>query len=350
VVYHNIIAFPSDEMSAQVANPIRRSNAWEKRERIKAARRKSESLSPSAGNPLVRRGRRLDRSSSDGKVSEQDLQDEGTEIPPAFRTFIRSKSQEQRLKRAGKRVVTRRSDGTAAISRTKLRERQSRKSDILESFAKYGLDDSVSGDLLYKPARPKPTTETIDSYSDDERSLDPASVHNKLLAGANKMQEGSYNRSLGGSDRGHGSSEYFNRSLDLSSHAGFRNTQGDINTSASDDQWARFKLLGRIGLGEIQPSEAAKHMIRHNVRVITEIIKNIVALRNEDDDIVSQSIHNQSVEIKTGKLLVEVREAVEIRKTRAGFKRDPQSIKLSSKILSELEDFVTVISFMYRGK
>jgi hypothetical protein len=319
---------------------------------MKASRRKSESLSPSAGNPLVRRGRRLDRSSSDGKVSEEEVNEKDMEVPPAFRTFIRSKSQEQRLKRAGRRVVTRRSDGTTTISRNQLRERQSRKSDILESFAKQGLNDSDSSDLVYKPILPTSTTETIESYSDDERSLDPASIHNNLLAKANKMQESknsSNNRSFGGSDRGHGSSEYFNRSLDLSSHAGFRNTQGDINTSASDDQWARFKLLGRIGLGEIQPSEAAKHMIRHNVRVIIEIITKIVALRNEEDDIVSQSMHNQSVEIKTGNLLSEVREAVEIRKIRARFKRDPGSIKLSSKILSELEDFVTVISFMYRG-
>jgi hypothetical protein len=339
-------------MSAQVARPIRRTNAWELRERIKAARTKSESSSPSAGNPPVRRSQRLDRSSSDGNVSKQELHEEDKKVPPAFRMFIRSKSQEHRLKRAGRRMMTRRSDGTLAISRTQLLERQSRKCDVLDSFAKQGLNEFDSSDLAYKPTQAKLTAETSDSSSDDERSLDPASIHKALLARENKMEESknnSKNRSFGGSDRGHGSSEYFNRSLDLSSHVEFRNTQGDINTSASDDQWARFKLLGRIGLGEIQPSEAAKHMIRHNVRVIIEITKNIVALRKKEKDVVSQSMRNQSVEIKTGNLLSEVREAVEIRKVRARFKRDPRSIKLSSKTLSELEDFVTVISFMYRG-
>lgn len=339
---------------AQVANPIQRSNAWELRNKWKAARRKSESVSPSAGNSVIRRGRRLDQSSSDGKVNEQENQgeDSGLLLPPAFQTFVRSKSQEQRLKRAGRRVVTRRSDGNAASSRAQTKERQSRKSEILESFAKQGLNDGDSSNLMCQPSGQKSTADTCDSSSDDERSLDPASI-NKVFSKASRMQEckhnNSANRSLGGSDRGHGSSEYFNRSLDLSSHAGFRNTQGDINTSASDDQWTRFKLLGRIGLGEIHPSDAAKHMIRHNVKVMVDIMKKVMALRDKDDLIVSESMRQQSIEIKTGNLLNEVRETVEIRKTRARFQRDPASIKLSAKVLKELDDFVTVISFMYRG-
>jgi hypothetical protein len=343
-------------MSAQVANPIRRPNAWERREKMKSERRKSNPVSPAAtGNSAIRRGHGLDRSSSDGKINEQNIRGEDKDLPPAFRSlFVPSTSQEQRLKRAGRRVVSRRSDGTTPISKSRIRERQTRKLNILESFAKQGLDDSNSNDLITKLSVTKPTSpKTDDSGSDDERSIDPSTIQ-KVFSKARKMDEdqnNSKNRSFGGSDGGHGSSGNLNKSfsLDLSSHAGYRNTQGDINTSASDDQWARFKLLGRIGLGNIQPSAAAKVMIRHNVKVIVGIIMKIVALRENDDHAASKGMHNRSIEFKTGNLLAEVREAVGVKKTRARYKRDPESIKLSSKVTSELEDYVTVISFMYRG-
>ncbi|KAG7363218.1 3'5'-cyclic nucleotide phosphodiesterase [Nitzschia inconspicua] len=338
-------------MSAEVANLIRRP-AWELREKLKRGRRKSESVSPSATpqNSHTRRGRRLDRSSSDGKVNEEEMYGEDNDLPPAFRTLVHSKLKDERLKRAGMRLFPRRGDGTTFIGKTRARERESRKSDILDSFAKHGLNDNDSCDRTSKPVSQKQSADRGDTISDDERSLDPSSVH-KVISKSRKiggsLNNSINNRSFGGSDRGNGSSEYFNRSLDLSSHTGFRNHHGDINTSASDDQWARFKLLGRIGLGDIHPSEAAKHMIRHNVKVISGIIKKILALRDTDDTVEPERITNVPT-IKTGNLLAEVREALGVKKTRARYKRDPNSVKLKSKVLAELEDFVTVISFMYR--
>ncbi|KAL3917217.1 MAG: hypothetical protein SGILL_004815 [Bacillariaceae sp.] len=186
------------------------------------------------------------------------------------------------------------------------------------------------------------TSDTEDSDCDDDKSLDPSALLQKSVSKSHKLSDSRHrsNTSCHGSNRGQNSHE-FNKSLDLSSHGGFRNKQGDINTSASDDQWARFKLLGRIGLGEIQPSEAAKLLIRQNVRVLSGIIKRVVALRDEDEDILEKSMHGHSVEIKTGNLLSEVRETLEVKKTRARYKRDPESIRLGRKVLSELEDFVT---------
>lgn len=341
-------------MSAQIADAVKRPTAWEVRERAKDSRRKSECLARSTArsDSSIRRGRRLGRSPSAAGVDDPDLDSEDAEIPTAFQILVRSKSQEQRLKRAGRRLAPRRGDGTTAVGKVRARERQSRKSDVLDSFTKHGLDDDDSKNLIHTLATSRSATEDEDTTSDDERSLDPSSIQKMFLA-VNRKNGSPYsssnNKSFGGSDSRHGSSECLNRSLDLSSHAGFRNTQGDITTSASDDQWARFKLLGRIGLGDIHPSAAARHMIQHNVKVITGIIKKIVALRDENDEVVSETKQNRSIEIKTGNLLAEVREAVGVKKTRARFKRDPQSITLNSRVLSELDDYVTVISFMYRG-
>lgn len=78
----------------------------------------SESMPPWRGSKSsLLRGRRFDRSSSDGKVQEEVIQKEpALDLPPAFRIFVRSKSQDERLRRSGKLVVARRSDGTKGVS------------------------------------------------------------------------------------------------------------------------------------------------------------------------------------------------------------------------------------------
>ena len=135
-------------MSADVASSGRRMSAWEMREKMKQTRRKSESGAISAAaaaaaaattqQPRIYRGRRLGRSSSDGNVAA-----ENPDLPPAFRTFTLSKPDHQQIKRAGRRVVTRRSDGTTTIGLQKEtpEARRLRRSSVLDSFAKQGLDD-----------------------------------------------------------------------------------------------------------------------------------------------------------------------------------------------------------------
>lgn len=353
-------------MSAQVAcNPMIQQNQqqeWDVQEKLKTNRQRSASRSKSTNRPQEPR-RGVERSASDGAADERTL-----------------KSMQKKAKRSGKRTTTtRRVGGTTTTSRSRetSEERQARKSSIFESVAKQGLNSSTSSMPFLVSDPPKKTTnspkkgrrpsrsvdqakikspgletsDTEDSDCDDDKSLDPSALLQKSVSKSHKLSDSRHrsNTSCHGSNRGQNSHE-FNKSLDLSSHGGFRNKQGDINTSASDDQWARFKLLGRIGLGEIQPSEAAKLLIRQNVRVLSGIIKRVVALRDEDEDILEKSMHGHSVEIKTGNLLSEVRETLEVKKTRARYKRDPESIRLGRKVLSELEDFVTVISFMYRGE
>jgi hypothetical protein len=373
-------------MSAQIANnPIRQK--WEMGEKLKTNYRKSEggmrrlvvpehNLSASGD-----RQRGFERSASDGAVHEQELEDSDPSLPKFFLTSA-SKSHEKKGKRPGRRAETRRIGGTTTISRAREtpEERQSRKSSIFESVAKQGLNDSTSSMTFLTSETPRKktdspmkrqgrrppravmdhtvvkmpdieNTDTDESDHDDDKSIDPAALVQRVVSKAHRMNDSRQrsNTSCNSSDRGHSSHE-LNRSLDLSSHGGYRNKQGDINTSASDDQWARFKLLGRIGLGEIQPTEAAKRLIRQNVKVLVEIIKRVVALRDEEDDVLEKSMHGCCVEIRTGNLLSEVRESVGIKKTRARYKRDPESIRLGRKMLSELEDYVTVISFMYRGR
>jgi 3'5'-cyclic nucleotide phosphodiesterase len=330
---------------------------------MKATRRESlpcmaaETI-PSSSNSTLR-----GRTSSDG---EDRGGDPSTHLPPAFRSIVRSTSLEKKLKRSGKRVVNRLS-GTSAVSkiRESSQERRSRKSSIEESFAKHALPGrsshskgwtggTRSEDLLHETdpldsgdnltAGP-PSEQDYDSASDD-KSIDLASI-GRMVKTVSKMHENKNNRSF--SDRGYESSGDLNRSLDLSSHNNkLLNKSGDINTSASDDQWARFKLLGRIGLGEIEPGGAARAFIKQNVKVLLPIIKKVMALRDSNDGVdITERMH-RSLDFRTGYLLEEVKETVEIKKTRAMFKRDPASIQLHHKVVEQLEDYVTVIAKLYR--
>ncbi|KAL3906901.1 MAG: hypothetical protein SGILL_009089, partial [Bacillariaceae sp.] len=290
----------------------RQPRGWELREKMKNTHRRSGSGSrpvlPESKSKSSRiRSRSLEPATSYGNVI--DAKDDDPSLPPAFR--------EKNFKRSGNRIVTRRCDGTATVSRHKEseQERKARKSNILKSFEKQGLSDSdsrlqyVSPEPLHvlptvsrqAPTRQSPGSQpeaedfsvnvsdiesdtSDESDHDDDKSIDLASIIHRAGSKAHKVNDRHHKSNTSGGSFELGRSSH-NRSLDLSSHGGYRNKQGDINTSASDDQWARFKLLGRIGLGDIQPSEAARLMIRQNVKVLADIIKQVVALRDEDEDL-----------------------------------------------------------------
>ena len=139
-----------------------------------------------------------------------------------------------------------------------------------------------------------------------------------------------------------------------SSFGNLNKSLGDIATSGSNEQWARFRSMGRAGLGEIEPSPNAQTLIKQNVKVFVAIMQKVLALRESDAEVDNDTSDallnhfNRSGDIRPGNLLDEVKETVEIKKTRARYKRDPNSIVLSEKVLEQLEDFVTAIAVLYR--
>mmetsp|Transcript_52812 Transcript_52812/g.128037 ORF Transcript_52812/g.128037 Transcript_52812/m.128037 type:complete len:1056 (-) Transcript_52812:90-3257(-) len=139
-----------------------------------------------------------------------------------------------------------------------------------------------------------------------------------------------------------------------SSFGNLNKSLGDIATSGSNEQWARFKSMGRAGLGEIEPSPNAQTLIKQNVKVFVAIMQKLLALRERDAEVDNDTSDallnhfNRSGDIRPGTLLDEVKETVELKKTRARYKRDPNSIVLSETVLEQLEDFVTAIAVLYR--
>lgn len=142
----------------------------------------------------------------------------------------------------------------------------------------------------------------------------------------------------------------FGECMDLSGHRMFPENE-QITTSASDEQWARFKLLGRLGLGEITLSKEARALVDRNYSIMLNAIKHIYALRDEEQcDASVESMHETDVlDIKTGKLLEEVQETIRVpTEGPAQLKRDPNTIVVDPKVEKQLKDYMTVISCMYR--
>jgi hypothetical protein len=141
-----------------------------------------------------------------------------------------------------------------------------------------------------------------------------------------------------------------NPSLDLSSHKSKQqigSVKLDSSNSAPDEQWARFKLLGRVGLGEIKVSDKVKQLIERNVGILHLALKNIVALRTGEETR-SRSAFVESLDLRTGHVLDEVLATIELPTEFCQFKRDPKTIELDPSVFSQLQDYVTAISSMYR--
>ncbi|CAJ1931014.1 unnamed protein product [Cylindrotheca closterium] len=158
-----------------------------------------------------------------------------------------------------------------------------------------------------------------------------------------------------------------------------------IKTSATDDQWAKYKLLGRVGMGEVKITKPAKKLINKSIRVMAKAIKQVMALRESDPVISdkpprppskprpssclspSENSHRSRLTTQssgtasttettgtdanifcTGKLLDEVKQTLEILPpNKAQYKRDPNSIQLPEVVKEQLKDYVAMIASMY---
>jgi hypothetical protein len=144
----------------------------------------------------------------------------------------------------------------------------------------------------------------------------------------------------------------FNGSMDLSLHLNYP-TDDQLKTSASDDQWARFKLLGRLGLGDIKLSREAEALAERNYGIMLNAVKHIYALRdsNSDNDSSVESLEfGNFLVVRTGHLLEEVQATINVpMEGPARLKRDPITIEVDPMVQRQLRDYIVVISSMYRN-
>lgn len=293
-----------------------RLSAWEVRERLKNTRHEvpiSSRISSSAG------------SNSLHNIDEVGLQ---TGLPSAFRNI--PKSPLKGKKAANNLDSSTHSEGSMELqSDSKTKSKKSdfkiRKKPVFDAISKYVEDDSS-------------TIGCTDNQ--DEKSTSSFST-SRLSLGSNPPVRQKHNIS------GYGKT---NPSLDLS--MGVSEHTRDIQRSSSaaaDERWARFKLLGRLGLGDIEVLEEAKPSIEYNVRILKKAIKNIVALHDKDESNASVTLETATIDFRTGNLLDEVKKIVELPTQSKRRKRDADSIKLGAIIESQLEDYTTVIYSMYRA-
>ena len=206
-----------------------------------------------------------------------------------------------RRKRSKSNVTTRKE-----IIKTKTE----RKNSIFDSLEKFD-DPKLSFRGINKPVRPAPY-DSKDGGRDAPRSNNDAINSSPSKPQSNGTLGTSGSMSLGGSEQtqpprtersnneiGNSSTTSFERrggngsldsSLDLSSHhgkpknsSGHSHVGGDIiSTQATQEQWARFKLLGRTGLDEIKvDSKALQQLIDRNFDILKKRLKNIVAIRDD---------------------------------------------------------------------
>lgn len=241
---------------------------------------------------------------------------------------------------ANGRVIYKRADGSTGVSSRDVFDKiqrisDTRKSSISDSLGKFGLDGSFRDDkpLLMKKQK--------DVYACDDDISDGSYDSADFSIGDEPTERTASVGSIGGAGE---FNTAFVFSLD-SPALQKSNNHRHIKTSASDDQWCRFKLLGREGFGKIQVSDPAQVLIDKNIQVLTEAVKHVIALRKDD------SIKNckKSVDIFTGQLMDEVKQTLDVpTEKKADYKRDPNSIFLDATVEAQLRDYVTVISCMYR--
>jgi hypothetical protein len=323
-------------MATMAGDPgaARRPSAWELRERLKHSRHEVARLPRHSTSSI--------RTASLTDIDEGPI-DPG--LPPASRHLACGASQKIRRSSGGQKVRNRK-DRTSLLSQADTKEKEKeksewRKSHIFHSMEKFELDHSTSSTsgLKHYPAKNSGSI-MHDPYADD-RSLSSLGA-SSISMGSDPLVK-DYHKMAPGAK----SSSSFSLSMDLSYH---RRSKGqEITMSASDEQWARFKLLGRIGLGDIQVSRAARALIDRNVSLLRRALKNIVALR---DGVEAAGDHPENadttLDIRTGYLLEEVRATIEIPKEAAKFRRDPDTIELGLEVEDQLQDYVRVISSMYR--
>eukprot|EP00980_Cylindrotheca_fusiformis_P031572 scaffold26570_cov147-Cylindrotheca_fusiformis.AAC.1 len=230
---------------------------------------------------------------------------------------------------SSRRIVVRRPDGLSGISTVDSVEKESRRCGILESLRNLDINDSFQEN---KPRLIHKVT-AYDLYRSDDDVTDSSSVNNVLDPQEFDIgEEPESCRSL-----------LTSPSLEEHHRTNSFSDPSVIHTSASDEQWANFKLLGRVGLGDISVSKPARTLIRRDIRVLTKALKQVMALRDADTKPLDTTF-----EVRTGTVLDEVKVTLDVPASKAEYKRDPKSIVLDEKIESQLRDYVTVISCMYR--
>jgi hypothetical protein len=244
-------------------------------------------------------------------------------------------------RRRSKKIVVKRKDGSfALVNKGGLENKAERKNNVKDSLEKYEINASFRG-INKKVSR--------DPYADD-KSLDTLGTSDSMsLSLGNEPpprepQAALEKRASMFEKRANSSMDL---SLDFSLHKGKNSGGGGISTAASGEQWARFKLLGRTGLGEIPVSGALQTLIDRNFEIMRKNLKHISAIR--DDMSTRQSLGDpMAVDFQTGHLLDEVLETIDFSAALSELKRDPDTICLNPKVEQQLRDYITVISAMYR--
>jgi hypothetical protein len=325
-----------ETMTTENAAP--RLSAWEIRERMKSTR-----------NDLPMSSRRGSSARSNNALHNIDSDGLETGLPAAFRSIARPQKQRSKTtttttlkptttfmdKKSAKKLDssshTTTDEGSMELkseaSKTKFKsDFKIRKKPVFDAISKYVEDDSstvaCTDDIGDK---------STSSYSTARASLgsQPPVRQRHTISGYGKT----------------------NPSLDLSMGMGVSEHTRDIQSSSSaaaDERWARFKLLGRLGLGDIEVPEEAKSSVERNIRILQKAIKNIVALRDKDELHAAVTLETSTIDFRTGHLLDEVERIIELPTQSKRIKRDPESVELGTVIQSQLEDYMTMIYSMYR--
>jgi len=272
---------------------------------------------------------------------------------------------------------------TAAQSRPKTleekkRESQQRKFNVLNSIGRFHPPSpEVTVKVTTSSLKQDPFLglKGLESLDDEEAAADDSSISLTSLPPPDREERSLGNSAsasnhasldLSGHKGGHASLDLSGRAASISSSlnlsgGNMMNTSGElwasrsglsveeITTSATDGQWARFKLLGRIGLGNIQLSAKAQVLVQRNYDIMLNAIKQIYSLRDELQISDESSISGDRVlEIKTGNVLEEMQFTIDVPSIGAIMRRDPNSVTIEPEVQKQLHYYITVIASLYQ--
>ncbi|KAL3936122.1 MAG: hypothetical protein SGBAC_008490 [Bacillariaceae sp.] len=276
-------------------------------------------------------------------------------------------------------IMYKRADGSSVIADTnlleeELKDMETRKNNISDSLLAFSLPEPFLVEhrpsYMTKGGR-APTSH--DLYGQDENFRDDVS---ELMIDESEFfigEEPESNRSLTNHDEENSQTNSLYCDISV------------IKTSATDDQWAKYKLLGRVGMGEVRFPKRARKLINKSIRVMAKAIKQVMALRENDPMAVapeapaskprsfsglsasdSNSTRSRCTNVSSGtastgetaatnadifcsgKIMDEVKQTLDILPpNKAHYKRDPNRIELPEAVKAQLKDYVTIIASMY---
>lgn len=244
-------------------------------------------------------------------------------------------------------------DGKVPLLRSqqlKRRERSESRKSVLDSLGKFEPTQSFNRRTL--PQRDNSAALKRDPYApkSPELSLDKSGSDSSLSLEDIPPPEREERVARSQSERLTRSVSSFNASLDLSVHV-YLPVDEQVKTAVSDDQWARFKLLGRLGLGDIKLSREAEALVERNFGIMLHALKHIYALRDgkSDDESSVELVDFGNFDIRTGHVLEEVQTTINVpTEGPSRLKRNPNTIEVDPVVQRQLRDFIVVISSMYR--